>query len=843
MGFCRIFGAHHSSSFVATTRFMKKTPVLHVVILIVFLLTICQSCKKTNGTSVVSATKAINFHKVVGIRSSVRKQVFDSRDSIPINEQKMSSDIRELLAQYQQSSQNLYLNDSVINSEIKTLSVSPAIIDSNKNVYVYISLSNIPSQILQFNDTLGHLGITFDSPNPKIPLYQAWVPIGQFEALSKLSTVASIRLVFPPMRSSCESPRNDNARTISSVDATHPIANGDDGQGISGSGELLGAGRHAIGSDASAGIWSNLADGNGVKVGVISDDCGSVTADQINGTTYLQNSINNGYLSVAPQILTSHDTHPNASARQHEGLELLEIVHSIAPKASLAFSSGVAGMLTMIQSIQNLANSGCHVITDDVFYYDDPFFEDGIVAKAIQDVVALHHIVYTASAGNTARKISSFIFTPEDKVIRGTHYSTQTIDNNVYPTTITIPAGYTTTIDLQWDDPYDKSTNDFNLLLVDPTDATNDKYIHTRQNFPTVSNPPMELTTITCNQKITYEIYIVAASELNDIRPVRMKLLIDMGSMSTRNVQEKNVVGHSTSENVLCCGASSATNNPLSSVEDFSPIGPAQILQPINNGNAMGLRPIFERSKPDVISVDRVQTSFNSSFSGTSAAAPHVAGLAAQLLSVLPALKTNPQAVRQFIRNGCVAHSNDVPDNRYGFGKTNTMKTIANALVATTGSPYCSGFQNNNRLVMLTTPSQTSNFEIDLSTASTTLTAINELFVVVMLEPMLSEQTHSLKIEIQPDGLSPITLYNAPVSLRTEGVSTVFALQGSDQTMAQSFGITIPIQVLNTTNLGIKGQNPKRKWKLIITTDNAQPDPNFNDIPGIALRDWGIFCR
>ena len=61
----------------------------------------------------------------------------------------------------------------------------------------------------------------------------------------------------------------------------------------------------------------------------------------------------------------------------------MEIVHDLAPEAELAFSPADSS-LEMVKAILWLANDafegeGADVIVDDLGYFREPFFEDGIV--------------------------------------------------------------------------------------------------------------------------------------------------------------------------------------------------------------------------------------------------------------------------------------------------------------------------------------------------------------------------------------------------------------------------------------------------------------------------------
>ena len=83
----------------------------------------------------------------------------------------------------------------------------------------------------------------------------------------------------------------------------------------------------------------------------------------------------------------------------------MEIVHDLAPEAELAFSPADSS-LEMVKAILWLANDafegeGADVIVDDLGYFREPFFEDGIVAQAAADAVA-GGAVFASAAGNFA---------------------------------------------------------------------------------------------------------------------------------------------------------------------------------------------------------------------------------------------------------------------------------------------------------------------------------------------------------------------------------------------------------------------------------------------------------
>src|SRR6185437_7926504 len=134
-------------------------------------------------------------------------------------------------------------------------------------------------------------------------------------------------------------------------------------------------------------------DGTGQTVGVLSD------------------SYNN--LGTASADVTSGDLPANVNVLQElsgggtdEGRGMLQIVHDLAPAANLAFATADVSEASFAQNIVNLAKpvaqggAGADVIVDDISYFDEPFFQDGIVAQAINNVVTNSNVAYFSAAGN-----------------------------------------------------------------------------------------------------------------------------------------------------------------------------------------------------------------------------------------------------------------------------------------------------------------------------------------------------------------------------------------------------------------------------------------------------------
>ena len=84
---------------------------------------------------------------------------------------------------------------------------------------------------------------------------------------------------------------------------------------------------------------------------------------------------------------------------------MAQIVHDLAPHATLAFAtafSGEDGLRRQHRTARQAGRrrrAGADVIVDDVGYFEEPFFQDGPVAAAIDKVTA-EGVTYLSAAGN-----------------------------------------------------------------------------------------------------------------------------------------------------------------------------------------------------------------------------------------------------------------------------------------------------------------------------------------------------------------------------------------------------------------------------------------------------------
>src|ERR1039457_2058465 len=221
----------------------------------------------------------------------------------------------------------------------------------------------------------------------------------------------------------------------------------------------------AMHANTARGTFS--VNGTGVKVGVMSDsyNClggaatGVSTLDLPSGVTVLKD--------ISPCTGTTD-----------EGRAMMEIVHDVAPGSPLSFYTAYGGQADFANGIKALASDGAKVIVDDVFYYAEPYFQDGIIAQAV-DYVKGNGVAYFSSAGNQADHSYEAAFlsggaSPFVQAPGTAHNFNHTPGPADIYQRFTMPSNSSVAIVLQWDSPFGSvggtgSPNDVDIsLLNDP---------------------------------------------------------------------------------------------------------------------------------------------------------------------------------------------------------------------------------------------------------------------------------------------------------------------------------------------------------------------------------------
>lgn len=143
-------------------------------------------------------------------------------------------------------------------------------------------------------------------------------------------------------------------------------------------------------------------DGRGITVGVISDSFDTdkgTGADGYAPPTTAADDIASGDLP-AEGVNVLLDLADSASGTIDEGRAMAQIVHDIAPGASIAFHTGFPSAADMVTAVNALAEIS-DVIVDDLGFLFQPVYMDGAIAQAVNDAFD-SGVAYFSSAGNSA---------------------------------------------------------------------------------------------------------------------------------------------------------------------------------------------------------------------------------------------------------------------------------------------------------------------------------------------------------------------------------------------------------------------------------------------------------
>jgi Subtilase family len=527
-----------------------------------------------------------------------------------------------------------------------------------------------------------------------------WLPVDQLDAATTLSELHAIRAAMPRTRSGAVTSQGDYAQNSDLVRS------------------------------------QNALTGAGITVGILSDsyDCYPVYAS--NGVPAGGNAgyANNGFNTTAAQDISSGDlpssvnlvgatsgnppttTPGEAPCMSYgapiqlpfgdEGRAIMQIVHDVAPGAGLAFHSAENSEADFAAGIEALAapvangGGGAKIIVDDVGYPDEPFFQDGIVAQAVNAVFA-QGVAYFSSAGNDgtlAYDNNAPNFSAAGTGLnagelllnfnQGSGAASTTLPVSIPPL---IPGEFIAIV-AEWDQPYmtgapnsGGAQNQIDLcvqgatgLVVNNLEPNGDLGTQTCTGPNTKGGDPVQVMLVynpankcannaTCNSPAT-TLNIVVGLVNGGTTPVgRIKVVVEddgAGSKITQFATNSGTVqGHPSAAGAAAVGAAFFANTPscgfTPTLEFFSSAGGDPILF-----DATGTRlatPLF-RQKPDFVGPDGGNDTFlgftlasggitdnstvtqclnNASypnFFGTSAAAPHVASIAALLLQAVPSL-------------------------------------------------------------------------------------------------------------------------------------------------------------------------------------------------------------
>jgi hypothetical protein len=548
-----------------------------------------------------------------------------------------------------------------------------------------------------------------------------WLPVSQLLAAAGSPEVHAIRAAMPHTRTGAVTSQGDFAQRSDIIRSTHP----------------------------------NIT-GAGITVGVLSDSFNCYAVYAANGVPATGNQgyayysyLGATYLAdYATDILTGDlpsnvnvlaepytDSPPDASSPTgncmnygapeylpftDEGRAMLQIVSDVAPGASLSFYTAANSEADFANGILALAAAGAKVEADDSGYYDEPFYQDGLLAQAV-DTVEAQGVAYFSAAGNdgttsyenTAPSFSTLSNSGQTSGEYLLNFDTSGATTST-SLPITIPALYPgefIAIVVEWDQPFVTGAPDsggassqLNLCYTGSTGGAvitdNDGNTASCTGLNTIGQDPVQILTIgnpasNNNNTNSTQLFFTIGLANNTPAPGRVILALEsdaFGSIDAFATNSPTIQGHPGAAGAMAVGAAFFAQTPRCGtspavLEAFSSEGGAPILFD-TSGNRLAT-PII-RTKPDIVGPDGVNTTFfgyplsdsgesdNSSVSqcqnnanypsyfGTSAATPHPAGVAALMLQANSAL--TPAQIYSALRSTASPMGATTPNDLSGWG-------------------------------------------------------------------------------------------------------------------------------------------------------------------------------
>ena len=466
-------------------------------------------------------------------------------------------------------------------------------------------------------------------------------------------------------------------------------------------------------------------DGTGVPVGVLSDSFnssggGSVSGNGCNRAVTGTSSQDSGDLPASVKVIE------DLPGESDEGRAMAELVHDLAPGSPLLFATAFTSEPGFAANIDALRACGAKVLVDDVIYYAEPMFQDGVVAQAAQRAVDAG-VPYFSSAGNYGRVGVDEQYVDGAPGDDGNDFHQFAPGSQV--ANITLPPGCGVRLVLQWAEPFDGTlgpgaSSDYDLGLYDCSGDSCDllpggsadaaQGCSLQGGGP--GGDPLEILESPENAGAAPQVVSVAVNRVcGEARRFRIGVTATGGCSLTGSgygfdsaiFNSAQIYGHAAAAGAVAVaavdyreieqGGDRTPPQNVINVERFSSLG--GVLPFFYAGNGTPLPGGVQlRAKPEISAPDGTNTTFFvqdsdadgfPNFFGTSAAAPHAAAVAALVRQQNPSL--SPAGVLATLTTTAVDIESAGYDYLSGFGLVDAVDAVD---AATSSGPVQGSLEN-----------------------------------------------------------------------------------------------------------------------------------------------------
>ena len=370
--------------------------------------------------------------------------------------------------------------------------------------------------------------------------------------------------------------------------------------------------------------------GAGLTIGILSDSFNLKGGEAA--------AIADGDLSANIDILKE-----GAAGGNDEGMAMAEIIHSIAPGATIDFYTASDSDTDFAAGIKALAGAGATIIVDDVIYTDEPFFQNtGVITQAVESVIAAG-VSYFTAAGNSSNNFYEAAFNPMTMNLVGIGNRVVQEVSDIGGTAspyeqITLQANATLNFSLEWTQSFNTgrgtgAVTDIGMAIY----TTSGTLVANYTTNDLGGDPVLSVDTTLSNTAGTYEMVFYESAGIAN--PGTFEIIFFQGTSGTidgygAGVGSGTSIGHQLAPGVNTVAAVDYTNTPAYGVttpvvESFSSAGPGTTY--LSSTGSLLATPITDNA-PTFAATDGSPTTIYNPFDGTSAAAPAAAAVGALVL-------------------------------------------------------------------------------------------------------------------------------------------------------------------------------------------------------------------